>query len=174
MANTSSSNHIIVTGNQLIFNGLIFPCSIGKGGFSSSKKEGDGCTPIGTFALRECWWRQDKLAAAPKTGLTLRQTHEEDGWCDEPSSPHYNQPVKLPYSFSHERMWRDDDVYDIVVPMGYNDDPVIAGKGSAIFMHLARPNYEPTEGCVALAKADMLQLLALCGNDTLIKITGPA
>jgi L,D-peptidoglycan transpeptidase YkuD (ErfK/YbiS/YcfS/YnhG family) len=164
---------IIVRGNQLTYKGLIFPCAIGKGGVSQHKKEGDGCTPVGIYALRECWWRQDKLHHAPKTGLRLRVTNEEDGWCDEPSSPHYNQPVKLPYSLSHEKMWRDDDVYDIVVPLGYNDDPVIPGKGSAIFMHLARPGYEPTEGCVALAKDHMLELLALCTPDSRIEIVQP-
>lgn len=179
------SSLITVGGGELSFKAahkeFIFPCATGKSGFTVDKREGDGCTPLGIFPLRECWYRHDKLAA-PKTLLPLQLINEEDGWCDEPSSPHYNRPVKLPYSLSHERLWREDDVYDIVVPLGYNDDPVIPGKGSAIFMHLARladtpsepdnsVHYEPTEGCIALARADMLELLAHCGPDTLIEIT---
>jgi L,D-peptidoglycan transpeptidase YkuD (ErfK/YbiS/YcfS/YnhG family) len=164
-----STEHILVIGNLLSFKGHRFRCAVGKGGFAVNKQEGDGATPLGIYALRECWYRADKIAA-PKTSLPLRITNEEDGWCDAPSSPHYNQPVILPYSLSHERMWRDDGVYDIVVPLGYNDDPVVPGKGSAIFMHLAQDNYDPTEGCVALAKADMVTLLAFCGPDTVMEI----
>ncbi len=169
---------LIVSGDQLTYIAAgkehVFRCAIGKAGVSSHKQEGDNCTPVGVFPLRQCWYRADKLDGAPKTNLPLRVIHEEDGWCDEPASPHYNQPVILPYSFSHERMWRSDDIYDIVVPLGYNDEPVIPGKGSAIFMHLARENYPGTEGCVALAKADMLTLLALCGSDTQVEILNPS
>ncbi len=176
----ATSPNIIVSNNQLSFNGLVFRCAIGKSGISDNKQEGDGATPRGVFRLRECWYRADRIKSI-KTGLPLRVTYEEDGWCDEPSSPHYNRPVKLPYSLSHEKMWREDHVYDIVVPLGYNDDPVIPGKGSAIFMHLARPalaapernneiNYEPTEGCVALAQPDLLALLALCDTNSCIEI----
>jgi L,D-peptidoglycan transpeptidase YkuD (ErfK/YbiS/YcfS/YnhG family) len=84
----------------------------------------------------------------------------DDGWCDDPADPNYNRPVKHPYTASAERLWREDGVYDIVVVLDYNDDPVVPGKGSAIFLHLARPDYAPTEGCVALARADMEALLA--------------
>lgn len=161
--------HILVTGNTLTFGGHSYQCAIGKGGFSSNKQEGDGATPIGTYPLRMCWYRKDKLPA-PETSLSLRITDKKDGWCDDPKSSDYNQPIVKPYDYSHESMWRDDDVYDLVIPLGYNDDPIIAGKGSAIFMHLARDNYEPTEGCVALAKEHLLELLRVCGPNTVIEI----
>jgi L,D-peptidoglycan transpeptidase YkuD (ErfK/YbiS/YcfS/YnhG family) len=160
---------MLVTGNTLEANGKSYKCAVGKGGFSKDKREGDGCTPLGTFLLRECFYRPDKMPA-PETDLPLKALAENDGWCDDPKSRSYNLQVKRPYHFSHEALWREDDVYDIIVPLGYNDDPVVPGKGSAIFMHVARQNYEPTEGCVALALADLLELLALCDSGTRIEI----
>lgn len=159
-----------VTGNKLSFNGKTYRCAIGRGGFSANKKEGDGATPIGTFPLRACWYRADVLPA-PKTGLPLTIIHKDDGWCDDPKSPYYNQHVKLPFAASHEELWRLDGTYDIVVPLGYNDGPVVPGKGSAIFLHVAKPGYTPTEGCVALARADLLTVLAHAGTGSTIEIT---
>lgn len=147
-----------VKGNQLIFNGKTYRCAIGKGGFAADKHEGDGCTPLGTFALRECWYRADRLKK-PRTHLPLRIISAQDGWCDDPESPDYNKHVKLPYSFSHEELWREDHRYDLIVPLGYNDGPILPGKGSAIFMHIAAPGYTGTEGCVALAQEDLLEIL---------------
>ena len=145
-----SASLILVRQNLLTYGKLKFRCAIGKSGFSDHKKEGDYyCTPLGIFALRECWYRADRLAA-PKTGLPLRVIKEDDGWCDDPKSKAYNKPIKRPYKFSHEQLWREDHVYDLIVPLGYNDNPVIPGKGSAIFLHLAHEDYRATEGCVAL------------------------
>ena len=124
------------------------------------KKEGDKCTPLGRFFFRECWYRSDRMTA-PNTGLPLRIITPTDGWCDDVGSPCYNRHVTLPFNFSHETLWREDHLYDVVVPLGYNDDPVIVGKGSAIFMHIAKPAYAGTEGCVALASADLLEILPL-------------
>lgn len=149
---------IVVTGNQLIFNGKTYRCAIGKGGFSADKKEGDGATPLGIFALRECWYRADRVEK-PHTKLPLRVIENNDGWCDDPQSPHYNSHVKLPFRGSHENLWRDDHCYDLIVPLGYNDGPVVPGKGSAIFLHCMHDDGRATEGCVALAKTDLLQLL---------------
>jgi len=142
----------------LTFDGRRFRCALGKGGVSAAKKEGDSATPIGRFALRELFYRPDKLAA-PECRLSRRTIHPEDGWCDDPTHPDYNRLVRLPHPASCERMWREDDCYDLVVPLGYNDDPPAPGLGSAIFLHVARPGYLPTEGCVALAKDDLLTLL---------------
>lgn len=158
-----------VTGNTLTFRNASFRCAIGKGGFSQDKREGDGCTPLGTFTLRECWYRPDRVSAIV-TRLPLRKIHDSDGWCDDPRSSDYNTHVRLPYPYSHERLWRDDHVYDLVIPLGYNDDPVVAGRGSAIFLHLARPDYEPTEGCVALALPDLALLLPELGPESRIEI----
>lgn len=159
-----------VKGNQLFFRGNAYRCAIGKGGFTTDKREGDGATPIGTFGLRECWYRADRVQM-PKTGLPLRVLAESDGWCDDPESPQYNKHVKLPYSFSHEELWRQDSRYDLIVPLGYNDDPILPGKGSAIFMHIAAPEYTGTEGCVALNQEDLLQVLAGCDANSVIEIT---
>ena len=149
---------LLVSGNTLTFNGKSYRCAIGKNGFSANKKEGDNCTPIGEFALRECWYRVDKIAA-PKTSLPLKGIHEDDGWCDASDAREYNKHIKLPFHASHEKLWREDDVYDLIIPLGYNDSPIIPGKGSAIFMHVAKPDYAGTEGCVALARENLLEIL---------------
>lgn len=163
-------NSIIVTGNRLTFAKKTYACAIGKGGFSHDKKEGDGCTPIGIFPLRECWYRADRIAA-PDTQLPLRIITEHDGWCDDPTSAEYNKYISLPPTGGGaENLWRDDHVYDLIIPLGYNDNPIIKGKGSAIFMHIARPNYEGTEGCIALAQQDLLDILPALSITTQIEI----
>lgn len=142
-------------------------CAIGRGGIGVKGGEGDGMTPIGTFPVRRVLYRPDRISP-PQTSLPISAIAEDDGWCDAPDDANYNRPVKLPYAASHERMWREDHLYDVVVILGYNDDPVIAGKGSAIFLHVARPDYGPTEGCVALALPDLLQVLEkLSPGDTI-------
>ena len=162
-------NLICVSGDNLTAAGKRYRCAIGKGGFSNDKKEGDGCTPLGTFALRECWFRLDRLPR-PETILPLKVICESDGWSDDPKSAEYNKHIKRPYSHSHEQLWRSDHVYDLVIPLGYNDDPVVAGKGSAIFLHVVKDNYAPTEGCVALALEDLLEVLLHLEAQTYIKI----
>lgn len=134
-------------------------CAIGPAGFSSAKHEGDGATPIGAWSCRMLYYRPDRLSA-PRTGLHAVALKPEDGWCDAPDDPDYNRLVTLPYPASAEALWRDDHVYDLIVPLGYNDAPVVPGRGSAIFLHLARPDYAATQGCVALASADLLAFLA--------------
>lgn len=129
-------------------------CAIGPAGIAAKSKEGDGVTPQGLFPLREIFYRADRIKE-PKSILPVRTTQPDDGWCDAPADPNYNRLVKLPYSASAEQMWRDDPLYDLVAVVGFNDDPVIPGSGSAIFLHLARPDYLPTAACVALAEADL-------------------
>lgn len=158
---------------QTHFEGRSYACSLGRAGVRQDKREGDGATPAGSFPLREVLYRPDRLPTPPATGLPLRALAPEDGWCDEPADPSYNRPVRLPYPASHERMWRDDDLYDLVVVVGYNDQPVVPGRGSAIFLHLARPGYAPTAGCVGLARADLLELLAGLGPGARVVIQAP-
>ena len=146
-------------------------CALGRGGVRAEKREGDGATPIGCFPLRGVLYRPDRLPA-PETRLPVQPIAEDDGWCDEPNDPAYNRPVKLPYPASHERMWREDGLYDLVVILGHNDDPPEPGAGSAIFLHLARPNYEPTEGCVALSRDDLLELLKGCAPGAMLCVSG--
>ena len=137
-------------------------CALGHGGVCDpdQKREGDGRTPAGEWPIRRVMWRPDRCAE-PETALPTTPIDPRDGWCDDPADIAYNRPVRLPYPASAERMWRDDGVYDVVVELGYNDDPIVAGAGSAIFLHLARPSYPPTEGCIALAEPDLRDLLRL-------------
>jgi L,D-peptidoglycan transpeptidase YkuD (ErfK/YbiS/YcfS/YnhG family) len=133
--------------------------AIGPGGIAIKGGEGDGITPRGSFPVREIFYRADRIAK-PATALPLRAIEEDDGWCDAPDDPNYNRLVKLPYPASAENIWREDHLYDLVAVLGYNDDPVVPGKGSAIFLHLARPDYSATHGCVALAYDDALAAIA--------------
>jgi L,D-peptidoglycan transpeptidase YkuD (ErfK/YbiS/YcfS/YnhG family) len=143
--------------------------ALGRGGVTETKREGDGATPVGSFRLRNLLYRADRLSP-PDTMLARTPILENSGWSDDPADPAYNRPVVLPHRFGHERLWREDAVYDLIVPLGYNDDPPVVGLGSAIFLHVARPAYEPTEGCIALNQSDLLALLAECGPTTRIAI----
>jgi len=133
--------------------------AIGPSGIGVKGGEGDGITPIGAFPVREIFYRADRIPK-PDTKLPLRALETNDGWCDAPDDPNYNRLVKLPYPASAEQMWREDHLYDLVVVLGYNDHPVVKGRGSAIFLHLARPDYSHTQGCVALAYDDAVAAIA--------------
>ena len=144
--------------------------AIGPGGIAIKGGEGDGITPRGSFPVREVFYRADRISK-PVTRLPLRALEKDDGWCDAPGDPNYNRPVKLPYPASAEQMWREDHLYDLVAVLGYNDDPVVLGKGSAIFLHLAREGYPPTAGCVALTDHDLRAALAQFRLEDRVKIT---
>jgi len=151
--------------------GFSVPCALGKNGIvpEAIAREGDGATPAGTWPMRELFYRADKVTQ-PQTHLQTRIIKPSDGWCDASDDPHYNRLVRRPYPASHELMWRRDHLYDIVVPLGFNDDPVTPGKGSAIFLHQARPAMTPTLGCVALHPNDLRRLLRLATADSALKI----
>lgn len=142
----------------LSYYGTNYRCALGRNGVSHTKRESDGTTPAGRFLLREVLYRSDRIQH-PETRLLTTRLMPDDGWCDEPGDTHYNQKIKLPYPARHERLWRTDHLYDLVVNIGYNDTPVESGRGSAIFMHCATPDYSPTDGCIALASEDILELL---------------
>jgi L,D-peptidoglycan transpeptidase YkuD (ErfK/YbiS/YcfS/YnhG family) len=156
---------------RLVAGPLTIPCSLGRAGTRRDKREGDGATPVGRFRVLGCFYRPDK-GLRPRTKLPMAAIRPADGWCDDPGDRRYNQPVPLPYPARHERMWRDDHLYDIVVDIGCNRGPVVRGRGSAIFMHLAQPGFAPTEGCVAVAPAAMRRLLERIGPQTRIEIAG--
>ena len=161
---TVSSTHLeLPDGTQI-------PCSVGKGGIVTDKKEGDGGTPVGSFPMRLCYFRADRLSLPP-TGLQTLPLSPYDGWCDDPESAEYNQHVKLPFDARHEELWRDDHAYDVIIPLGYNDETVEKGKGSAIFLHIMHDDARPTEGCVAISAADMLALLPQLSPETMMLIT---
>lgn len=155
---------------SLTWRGLIVRCALGKSGITPSKREGDGGTPVGCFALRRVLYRPDRLSP-PVTALPVAAIAPDDGWCDDPAHPDYNRPVTLPHAARCEKLWRDDEVYNVVVVLGHNDDPPIAGLGSAVFLHVARPGYAPTEGCVALALDDLLALLKDCAPGDRLCVT---
>ena len=144
-------------------------CALGRGGLTTRKREGDGATPVGLFPLRCLWYRADRVGI-PRTALELFSISQDSGWSDDPADPAYNRPVILPHAARHEKMWREDGLYDLVVPLGYNDDPPEPDRGSAIFLHVARPDFSPTEGCVAIARSDLLALLAHCGPATKLRV----
>jgi L,D-peptidoglycan transpeptidase YkuD (ErfK/YbiS/YcfS/YnhG family) len=154
----------------LSWKGIQYRCALGRGGIVHDKKEGDGATPAGTFALREVFFRSDRIAK-PSTALPVIALTPHDGWCDAADDPHYNTRVTLPYGASAESLWREDHLYDVIVVVGYNDDPPVPGKGSAIFMHVAREEYSPTAGCIALALPDLLKILETVSPDTRIALS---
>jgi len=146
-----------------------FRCALGPAGIVAKKTEGDGGTPVGTFSLRRVMYRADRVAP-PDTRLPIRELTDRDGWCDDPDQPEYNQLISLPHDARHEQLWRTDHVYDVIVEIGYNDAPPVAGKGSAVFMHVAREGYRPTEGCVALYLDDLLRVLGACGPGSVLRV----
>jgi L,D-peptidoglycan transpeptidase YkuD (ErfK/YbiS/YcfS/YnhG family) len=148
------SDGVVVCGGQR------FRCAVGKGGRTGDKREGDGATPAGLLPLRRLLYRADRVAI-PACALPREALAPADGWCDDPAHGDYNRQARLPHPARHEELWRADELYDLVGVLGWNDDPVERGRGSAIFLHVARRDYGPTDGCVALAKPDLLALLGL-------------
>lgn len=146
-------------------------CVLGRSGViaADDKREGDGASPLGLWPIRRVLYRADRIAR-PDTALPVSAIQPDDGWCDAPGDPAYNQPVRLPYRASAEALWREDGVYDIVVVLGHNDDPPVSSMGSAIFLHLARPEGSPTQGCVALQMGDLLQVLKVAEPGALLAI----
>mgnify|MGYP001951537433 CR=1 FL=1 len=144
----------------LTIDGKSYACAIGKNGFTpqADGREGDGKTPLGTYPIRYGYYRADRISA-PQSGLEFHALREDDGWCDEPDDPAYNRPVRLPYPASAEQLYRDSHVYDIIIVLGHNDSPPAPGLGSAIFLHIARENYGPTQGCIAVSQTDMQSIL---------------
>jgi L,D-peptidoglycan transpeptidase YkuD (ErfK/YbiS/YcfS/YnhG family) len=145
------------------------PAALGRAGIRALKREGDGGTPPGRFPVRQVLYRADRMAR-PRTLLPLRAIRDDDGWCEDQGDGNYNRLVKLPRRSNADRLKRDDHLYDLVLVLGYNDRPRVKGRGSAIFMHLARPDYAPTAGCIALSRRDLLMLLSQVRRGTSIVV----
>ena len=148
---------------------LTLQCALGRGSTSIFKREGDGATPVGRHRLLHGFWRNDRIAR-PRTALALEPILRDMGWCEVPGDPNYNRRVRIPYRTSHERMMRDDHLYDTVIVLDWNIRPRRHGAGSAIFFHLARPGFAPTEGCVAITWQAMLRLAPLLSRRTVLVV----
>jgi L,D-peptidoglycan transpeptidase YkuD (ErfK/YbiS/YcfS/YnhG family) len=156
---------------RLVAGNLVLPCALGRSGTTRMKREGDGASPVGRFRLLQAFQRADR-GPRIRTGLALRRIGPADGWCDDPRDRRYNRPVPLPCAASHENLWRQDALYDVVVDIGWNRGPIRAGRGSAIFLHVAGPGLAPTAGCVAVERRHIRRLLARIGPGTRLDIKG--
>ena len=141
----------------LIHNKDKYRCSIGKNGIKRLKKEGDFCTPTGKFNIGPIYYRKDRLGEM-LFKIPFAIIEENDGWCDDPKSKLYNQHIQFPFDAGAEKLHRDDDLYDLLVVINHNTNPIVPGKGSAIFLHISKPNFEGTEGCVAIEKENIIEL----------------
>ena len=149
--------HILINKNYLTYNKLKVKCAIGKKGIGYKKKEGDLITPIGKFKIKFVLYRQDRVKILTK--LKKKIIKKKMGWCDDPKSSHYNKLIELPFAHSHEKLFRKENIYDIILVLNYNMNPVKKNKGSAIFIHIAKNNFKKTRGCVAIKKINLIRLI---------------
>ena len=177
--NTSPSSRIIVLplparghSGRLRIGTMDMPCALGRSGAVTIKREGDGGTPAGRMRLLKLCVRRDQMPG-PACAVSSKPISRHDGWCDDPRDGRYNRPVRLPVSASAETLWRQDRLYDVVGILDWNLRPRIRHRGSAIFLHLCRPGLQATEGCVALRRADLLRLLAVCGPRPVFDVAPP-
>ena len=160
---------IVKKSGYLKYKNFKFRCALGKNGIKKKVKEGDNITPIGIFKITRIYYRHDKIKKI-KTSIKKIKIKKNMGWCDDPKSNFYNQQIRLPNKFNYEKLYRNDRIYDLLAVLNYNTNPVIKNKGSAIFIHIAKNNYEPTAGCIAVKKGDLIKLLQIIKKNTKIKI----
>ena len=151
------------------YKNLKFRCALGKAGIKKKKKEGDNVTPKGIFKITSMYYRHDRIKNII-TAIKKIKIKKNMGWCDDPNSIHYNKQIKLPSKFSHEKLYRKDNLYDLFLVLNYNTNPVIKNKGSAIFLHITKDSYKNTKGCIALKREDLIQLVSKIKKNTKIKI----
>jgi len=169
-ARTPSGGPIVVTADRfLTYGNLRVPCVVGYKGITSEKREGDGATPAGRFPLRQLMYRADRLAHV-ETALPTSKLGREDAWCDDPKRKEYNTLVRLPFTGHRELLWREDHLYDVLIVLGYNDSPVVPGRGSAIFLHVASPRLAITNGCIAITMAALLEVARDCDTRTVVDV----
>ena len=160
---------IVKKSGYLQYKNLKFRCALGKAGIKRKGKEGDNITPKGIFKITKIYYRSDKIKNIA-TSIRKIKNKKNMGWCDDPESFHYNKQIKLPSKFSHEKLYRKDNLYDLFLVLNYNTSPIIKNKGSAIFLHIAKNSYEKTKGCIALKRGDLIQLVSKIRKKTKIKI----
>ena len=160
---------IINKSGYLKFKNLKFKCSLGKSGIGEKKIEGDNITPEGTYQIIRVYYRKDRIKKI-KAKIKLFEIKKNFGWCDQPNSKFYNRLIDIPNKLSHEKLYRKDNVYDVIIVLNYNMNPTIQYKGSAIFIHMAKRKFPPTKGCVAISKKNLLSLIERISKKTKIKI----
>lgn len=160
---------IIKKSGFLFFNKIRYRCALGISGIKKSKIEGDGCTPSGIYKLIKLYYRKDRINFI-KNDIREKKIKKNTGWCDDIKSKFYNKEIKLPSNYSYEKFYRNDNIYDIIGVLNYNINPIIKGKGSAIFIHIAKKNFSKTKGCIALKKKDLIDILGKIKKNTKIKI----
>ena len=160
---------IVKNSGYLKYKNLKFRCALGEAGIKKKKEEGDNITPQGTFKITKIYYRPDKIRNI-NTSIKKVKIKKNMAWCDDPSSIHYNKQIKLPSNFSHEKLFRKDNLYDLFLVLNYNTNPIIKNKGSAIFLHITKDSYKKTKGCIALKKEDLIQLISKIRKNTKIKI----
>jgi len=160
---------IVKKSGYLEFKKLKLRCSLGKAGIKKKIKEGDNITPRGVFKIIKVYYRADKIDKI-ETKIKKIKIKKKIGWCDDPRSVFYNKQIKLPNKFSHEKLYRNDNIYDLILVLNYNMNPIIKNKGSAIFIHVAKNNYQPTHGCIGLKKKHLLTILKKIKKNTKVKI----
>lgn len=162
---------IIVRNNgYLEYKNFKFRCALGKAGVKTKIKEGDNITPKGTYKILNIYYRKDRIKKI-KSSINKIKINKNMGWCDDTLSKYYNKQIKLPSKFSHEILYRKDNIYDIVCVINYNINPTLKNKGSAIFLHITKKKYQRTKGCIALKKNHLITLLSLIKKNTKIKIS---
>ena len=160
---------IVKKSGYLQYKNLKFRCALGKAGIKKKKKEGDNVTPKGIFKITSMYYRPDRIKNII-TAIKKIKIKKNMGWCDDPDSHFYNQQISLPNKFGHEKLYRNDNLYDLVLVLNYNVNPIIKNKGSAIFIHVAKKNYKKTKGCIALKKKHLIELISKIKKNTKIKI----
>ena len=164
-----SAMDVILKKKFIYFKDYKAKCAVGKRGIISKKVEGDKCTPRGRFKFKYIFYRKERIKKI-RSQLKIIPIKKNYGWCDDTKSKSYNKFVKFPFKGSAERFYIKENVYDIIVVIDYNVSPIKKKKGSAIFLHVAKKNYEPTLGCIALSKKDLKRLLSMISKRTFIKI----
>ena len=161
--------NIRLKGKYLYYLNYKIKCAIGKNGITKNKHEGDLKTPKGIFRLKKVFYRKDRIKFF-KSSLKKFYIKKNIGWCDDPNSKYYNREIKFPFKASAEKLWRKENIYDLIIVLNYNLNPTIKNKGSAIFLHLCKKNYAATKGCVAINKKDMMNLIIKIKNNTKLVI----
>ena len=161
--------HITIKNNYLTYKEYKIKCAVGKRGIKIKKSEGDLITPKGSFRIRGVFYRKDKIKTL-KTRIKIKPIKKNMGWCDDPKSEKYNKLINYPFNHNSEKLYRTDNIYDIIVVLNFNMNPIKKNKGSAIFIHVAKKKFSPTKGCVAIKKNELKKLLENISHKSIIKI----